>query len=343
MLKVFSIEDCVEWDKVVNSFKDFDVYYLSGYVRTFQIHGDGEPLLFYYEDDHCRGINVVMKRDISNDPYLHNKIEPLTFFDFATPYGYGGWLIEGEQTNNLFSEYEKWCCENKIISEFVRFHPVINNYLFSKDAYEVVPLGQTVSVDITDKENIWNNFTPKNRNVIRKAINNEIEIEYAFSKEIFDIFISIYNSTMVRDNALPYYFFKKEFYESIFEKLKDNALIFYAKYKGVIIAASIIIYANKKLNYHLSGSLGEYKHLAPTNLLLWKAAEWGNEKNFTSFHLGGGVGSSEDGLFKFKKSFYRGELCRFHIGKKIFNIPIYKKLVSLSKNANYDYFPHKTI
>ena len=67
MLKVLAIKQSKKWDKIVKTFKDYDVYYLSGYVKAFQIHGDGEPLLFYYEDGNCRGINVVMKRDISFD------------------------------------------------------------------------------------------------------------------------------------------------------------------------------------------------------------------------------------------------------------------------------------
>lgn len=39
-----------EWDEVVRSFAEYDVYYLSGYVRAFEIHGDGVPQLLYYEE-----------------------------------------------------------------------------------------------------------------------------------------------------------------------------------------------------------------------------------------------------------------------------------------------------
>ena len=60
-LHVYTIEQSEEWDRVVSSFASYDVYYLSGYVKAFQIHGDGAPLLFFYEDDKIRGINVVMK------------------------------------------------------------------------------------------------------------------------------------------------------------------------------------------------------------------------------------------------------------------------------------------
>lgn len=329
MLKVLTLKNSDEWDDIVKSFKDYDVYYLSGYTKAFKIHGDGEPLLFYYEDSNCRGINVVMKRDIASDIHFKGILKINKYFDFATPYGYGGWLIEGEQTQELFDEYEKWCLEHNIVSEFVRYHPVLKNHIYSEKAYEVIPLGETVAIDTTGKELIWANFNPKNRNVIRKAINSGIEIKHGYSEELFNTFISIYNGTMDKDNADSYYYFKKEFYDSVRNDLKDNATVFYAELNGKIVAASIMIFANGKLNYHLSGSLKEYQNLAPSNLMLWKAAEWGNENGCTTFHLGGGVGSAEDNLFKFKKAFYRGELCRYHIGKKVFDFNVYVELVGM--------------
>ena len=85
LLYTYTIEQSEEWDKVVRSFKSYDVYYLSGYVKAFQLHGDGEPLLFYYEDENIRGINVVMKRDIADDEFFADKISRDKFFDFITP------------------------------------------------------------------------------------------------------------------------------------------------------------------------------------------------------------------------------------------------------------------
>ena len=70
MLTVYTIEQTAAWDALVRTFSNYDVYYLSGYVKAFQLHGDGEPLLFYGEADGVRGINVVMKRDIAADPHF---------------------------------------------------------------------------------------------------------------------------------------------------------------------------------------------------------------------------------------------------------------------------------
>ena len=43
MIRLYGIDEAEQWDAVVRSFTEWDVYYLSGYVKAFQIHGDGDP------------------------------------------------------------------------------------------------------------------------------------------------------------------------------------------------------------------------------------------------------------------------------------------------------------
>ncbi|MBQ4516636.1 MAG: GNAT family N-acetyltransferase [Clostridia bacterium] len=332
MLTLYTLEQSEQWDAVVRSYKEYDAYWLSGYVKAFKIHGDGEPILFAYESDKVRGINVVMKRDIANSSNFKGLIEENKFFDFATPYGYGGWLIEGTDANELFDAYEQWCQKNLIVSEFVRFHPVLKNHNYSLERYDVIPLGYTVALDLTSPEVIWTNITSKNRNVIRKAQKNGIKIYSGRSPELYEVFREIYNGTMDKDNASDYYYFNPEFYESVCDDLAQNAQVFYAVLEGKIIATSIMLAANGYMNYHLSGSIKEYAHLAPSNLLLYHAALWGCANGCKTLYLGGGVGSGEDSLFKFKKSFYRlDDLPQFHIGKKIMNQEVYDELVNMRK------------
>ena len=341
MLSVYTIEQREAWDTVVRSFAGYDIYYLSGYVKAFQIHGDGEPLLFYYEDDHLRGINVVMKRDISKDSHFSGKLPENTYFDFATPYGYGGWLLEGNgDPERLAEEYGSWCREHSVVSEFVRFHPVLENHLRILSVYDVIGLGHTISMDLSTPETIWENITSKNRNMIRKAKKNGIRIYRAQNPQIYEIFRVIYNETMDKDHAAEYYYFSPDFYRSILQDLPANAQIFYAEQNGEIIAASIMLVANGRMTYHLSGSRKGYQNLAPTNLLLYEAALWGCANGCRTLHLGGGVGSREDSLYGFKKSFYRKEPCRFHIGKKIWNQDIYQELLHKREGElNTNFFP----
>jgi lipid II:glycine glycyltransferase (peptidoglycan interpeptide bridge formation enzyme) len=145
---------------------------------------------------------------------------------------------------------------------------------------------------------------------------------------------------MDKVHAEEYYYFSKEFYRSVLEDLPNNAQIFFAEKEGRVIAASIILTANGRINYHLSGRLRDYSFLAPDNLLLYKVALWGYANGYKSFYLGGGVGSKEDGLFKFKRAFYKGELNYFYIGKKIYNKEKYNELIELrTEIENPRYFP----
>lgn len=341
MLRVYGLKESDLWDSIVKSFKEYDIYWLSGYVNAFYLHGDGIPLLFYYEHGDTRGINVVMKRDVAKDRKLAGLIEAERYYDFATPYGYGGWLIEGDDIEKLFEEYKSWLFENDIISEFVRFHPMLMNHMACASFYDVVQLGAVVHMDLSSPEIVWDNMISKNRNVIRKAIKNDIKIYNGRFPEIYNEFRTIYNITMDKDNADEYYYFDEDFYKSILEDLPQNAQIFYAEKDGSVIAASIMLAANGRMNYHLSGSLREFSSLAPTNLLLYKAALWGCSNGYKTLYLGGGVGSGEDNLFKFKRAFYKGELNRFYIGKRIYSQEKYDELTNIRGLGilNNQFFP----
>ena len=339
LLTVFTLEQAERWDAVVRTFREYDTYWLSGYVKAFQLHGDGEPLLFYYEREDTRAINVVMKRDVAKDAHFSGRLEAGRFFDFATPYGYGGWIIEGENTGALFSAYADWLTANGIISEFVRFHPMLQNHERCGDQYDVTRLGEVVHMELASPEVIWENIISKNRNMIRKALKNDVRVYNGRFPEIYRRFREIYNGTMDKDNADAYYYFGERFYDSLLEDLPQNAQVFWAEKDGRVIAASIMLAANGRMNYHLSGSLREYSALAPSNLLLYQAALWGCANGCRTLYLGGGVGSGEDSLFKFKRAFYKGELRHFYIGKKIIDHEKYRELCAMRDDLRGSFFP----
>ena len=339
MIKAFSLQQSVKWDEVVKTFADYDVYYLSGYVKSFHIHGDGTPYLLYYEENGLRAMYVYMRRT--------TVIEGV--YDAITPYGYGGVLFEGDTSEAnqqaFWQAYLDEMAKEYIVDNFVRYHPVLKNAVLMKSISNVIDLGKTIAMDLSSPGLIWENIHSKNRNMIRKAEKNDIVIEHGQGMDLFDKFIKIYNATMDKDNAEEYYYFKRPFYESIHNDLRNNYEIFYARLEDKIIAMSIIIFANGRMNYHLSGSDFEYRNLAPSNLLLYKAALWGCEQGFKTFHLGGGVGSGEDNLYKFKAAFNKISNYQFSIGKQVFDQEKYDELVRIRRESdpNFDetshYFP----
>lgn len=351
MVEEILLDNAEEWDRIVKSFHQYDIYYLSCYVKAFKVHGDGEPRLIYFKDEQIKAINVVMKRDIETCLSFTNKIPQNTYFDLATPYGYGGFIIEGEEDETsmarLNREYSDFCVQEGIVTEFVRFHPVLQNKRNMEEVYEITDLGKTITIELGSKDQIWSDFTSNNRNMIRKAIKSNIQVFWGLDKElVFNHFIPLYHSTMDRDYAKPYYYFNENFYNSILYDLKYNSIIFYAKLGEKIIAMSIILLGNGFMHYHLSASDEKFRSLAPTNLLLYEAACWGSENGFKTLHLGGGVGSKEDNLYKFKQNFNRYSNSTFSIGKKIFDKKKYihlnllrEKSMDIIENSETSFFP----
>ena len=343
MLSVYGIDESNKWDEIVKSFRQHDVYYLSSYVKAFRLHGDGEPQLLYFDNGKTRAINVVMKRDIAECEHFTSELGPGQWYDFSTPYGYGGFLIEGTDISELDAAYTHYCRQDNIVSEFVRFHPIVGNSNVACGMYDIRIAGKTVHIDLQSSSAIWSNFTGKNRNAIRKAVKSGVEVYCGRSPELFSRFQDLYDQTMGELGATRYYYFEDGFYDSILRDLRHNSMVFYATLGERIIAMSMVLFCNEQMHYHLSCSDREFRAYAATNLLLYEVALWGHENGFKSLHLGGGVGGQEDSLYQFKRSFNRQSENRFAIGAKVFNEVVYNWLVETRKAKGSalrsDFFP----
>ncbi|MBQ0043350.1 MAG: GNAT family N-acetyltransferase [Lachnospiraceae bacterium] len=368
------LQNADRWNQILANFPQADVYFTREYVKAFAQNGDGEARLLYYPGDDIQAMNIVMRRPVPIPDNAKDANGDLTsYYDYVTPYGYGGFLISsglkdekpGRSLNKIFrfgnsndyvypmeygdieaakkklaDEYRQFCVNNRIVCEFNRYHTVIGNAHELEGLYEVRDLGHTVCIDTSSEEVIWNNFSSSNRNVIRKAEKLGVEIHYGRSKELYDEFREIYNATMDNVGAEEYYYFNEQFYDSILNDLGENAQLFYATYNGEIVAMSIIMFGGNQMHYHLSASKMEYRNLGATNLILYKAAVYGAQRGYKTFHLGGGVGSHADSLYQFKKRFNRGADTQFSIGRATFIPDVYERLCKINiGDKETGYFP----
>ena len=348
MLEVIGLENEGKWLDIVKRFKDCDVYYLPQYTKAFQLHGDGEPMLFHFESENMKAINVVMKRDITDCEYFSHVCEKNDCFDIATPYGYGGFLVEGDSSGKalelLNDAYTAYFSSHGIVSEFVRFHPLLKNYCGMEAIYDTTELGKTISIDLSSPEVICDNIEAKVCKRIKEAKASGIEIFTGNTRDLYSVFKDLYDKTMDKNNASPYYYFGESFYQSVMTDLKDNSVIFYAMLNGEIIAIEIDLFYNQYMHSHLQGSKAEFLHLSPVTLLRYEAALWGCENGKKALHIGGGVGAQNDSLYRFKRSFNKKSDNTFAIGKKIFDNKKYEHLIELRKKdpnfvSNPDFFP----
>ena len=341
-MEIIPVAEVKRWNGIVKRFPHWDVYYLNEYAYSFKIHGDGEAfLIYYYYDDaqeKCELCYVVMKRDISEDVRFCGVLTQGELFDLETPYGYGGFLLQGKFSEHVRLAFENklmiFAKKNRIVSQFVRFYPVYRNDIFYSQLVHssVRYLKDTIYIDTINESDIMKQMDSKNRNMVRKAIKSGVSVFHDKGKYL-DEFIKIYEATMNHNKASSYYYFKRSYYEYIIEHMRENIEFFYSVYENKIIGASIFFYNQEFMHYHLSGMNLEYRSMAATNLLIYEAAKWANSQGIRLLHLGGGI-EAEDSLFGFKKQFNKNGRLPFYIGRTIFDEDAYKKLLAIRKREN---------
>lgn len=339
-MRILKTDEKIQWNTIIKSFPHWDIYYLCEYAVSLELHGDGEAHLIYFENDEIRFCYIMMKNDISTIKELHPVLESEKYYDFTTPYGYGGPLADGkckeEDIEKFMAELKAYCKKQHIVTQFFRFHPLLGNQLFFGNKVCTVTKKQTIYMDLSSPELIFSNMDTKNRNMVRKAKKNEVTV-FSDTGECLLDFVNIYRETMEMHGAQEYYLFDTQYFLYLIKNMKENIRFFYAVYQEHIVSAAIFLYNKKYMHYHLSGTRPEYRKLASNNLLLYEAALWGCAQGIEKLHLGGGI-CAGDSLFGFKKQFNKKGFLDFTIGKSIFDAEAYEELINLRKkqDSNFD-------
>ncbi|MEJ8767642.1 peptidoglycan bridge formation glycyltransferase FemA/FemB family protein [Oceanobacillus sp. HCA-5259] len=318
-----------------------DIYFDENYGRLYEKIEKGQCHYFNYESDYGKVYHMFIKREIPI------KINDTVYYDLVTPYGYGGPLIiefiEG-QKDTLLKEFEeefsKYCENNNIVSEFVRFHPIFNNSDEFKSVYNVNYIRDTVGTDLlTYDDPFQSEFSKSCRKNVRKALKNGVHFKVTENPSDISSFKKIYYSTMDRNNASDYYYFDDDYFNKCLELFPENLLTVEAIYNDTTIAMGFYFIYDKIIHIHLSGTLSEYLYLSPAYILRYAVTLWGKENGYEMIHHGGGrTNASDDGLYLFKKQFGKNTNFEFKIGKKIWNSEVYNSLcevTNVEKNTNF--------
>jgi len=344
ILNYRNTEDKKKWLSIYHGLKIKDIFYHPDYAHLFEIHGDGEPLLFvYYQSPADIVIYPILKRSINKLEYFSNLSDSI--FDVSSPYGYGGYLRNNNLINMeiFYKCFHDYCLRSNIVSEFVRFHPIINNITYAPKSVELVKYNQTVIIELNKSENeILSDMNPTCRNKIRKAIKNNVIIKNDYDFNKLETFIHNYFETMERLGAIDYYYFDVQWFYKLIEILQNNVCLFHAWIDDKIVASSIFIEQKPYIHYFLTGATLESRKIGANNLLIYEVALWAKKRGFLFFHLGGGY-HPEDTLYKFKSSFSK-EKCDFYIGKKVHMQEYYDHLCKIrfegrTVRNNVIYFP----
>lgn len=320
-----------------------DIYFDDNYGKLYEKVENGKAEVFCFQSEFGKVKNQFLIRQIPI------KINGKIYYDIVTPYGYGGPIIidcvnnkKSKLVSQYFKAFSQYCEENNIVSEFIRFHPLINNVNDFKEFYNVSCIRKTLGTNLKDFDNpVKSEFSKSCLKNIRKALNKGVTFEVLENPTEIGEFKQIYYSTMDRNNATDYYYFDDEYFDNILTYFKENTIIVKAIYEGKTIAQGLYFVYGKNIHIHLSGTLSEYLYLSPAYILRYAITLWGKDNGYEIIHHGGGRSNSmEDGLFKFKKGFAKNTEFDFYIGTMVWNDKIYSELCNIVQvNEKTDFFP----
>lgn len=285
-----------------------DIYHLPEYVdfasRSQEI---GEPFAFVAQEEDRHLFLPVIVRPISRSV---TKEGPQRF-DATSPRGYSGPVVGPDNDPKIHEFLDRAVealvttfRERNIMTAFIRLHPLLSPEL---DPFRrvglVVEHGRSVSIDLRlSTEDLWRQMRHGHRSGIRRAARLGYSARIDEGWAAFDSFLRIYDQSMVRLGAEPFWRLSEAYFEDLRASLDGRIHLCVAEANGDIAAAALLTEVDGIVEYHLCGTADAHVHASPSKLIVAYAAQWAKERGNRSLHLGGSL-HKDDSLFMFKAGF----------------------------------------
>lgn len=329
MLQLLNLNKKCDVDKYNHFFSlisDNNPYFLLDYIKVFSNRGDN-LICFAYQSTQSLillpgYLNRIKYKDFDN------------YFDFISPYGYTGPYYSLGTSNSDLKDFwlklDSWYLKNNVVSEFIRFSLYGNEKGYSG---KLMPTMLNIKGLIIDKELQWKEFDYKVRKNVSRAQNESLTSQIYLANDItlkqIEDFYNVYIHTMQRTNADKsfYYPFNDIVY---FVTNNPGRVAFCIIYdKNVVISTEMVLISTDSIFSFLGGTDDTFFNKRPNDLLKFELINWARGIGKRYYVLGGGFGF-EDGIFKYKQSFFPNNVMNFYTGRKIVNKDIYSKVFELN-------------
>ncbi|MDJ0617732.1 MAG: peptidoglycan bridge formation glycyltransferase FemA/FemB family protein [Calothrix sp. MO_192.B10] len=308
-IQVLHVSDSI-WLETLQKFRH-DIYQLPDYfaLEAARNMSKAEAILLKDEDK------------IMFVPYLLRSCEDIgidhsistDFLDVVSPYGYPGILLNEAATNTpdfldiAISQLREVLQKKGVCSAFFRLHPIINdNFGHKFQQQNILTLnGKTVSINLQlSDEDIWKQ-TKRDR---RKKINHCQQVGLTATmvplEEYMDEFVAIYVETMERVKADKlYYSFHYKYFLEMQNILKHHLNLCIVEINNQLASAGLYTECCGIVQAIFRGTRTKFIELSPSSLEIDYVRFWAKKRGNQIFHLGGGLGGSQNSLYNFKASF----------------------------------------
>lgn len=249
-----------------------------------EVHGHH---IFYLSDQ-----DVVFPIALVSSKIFGDRLISLPFADYGGPAGHDTYSINKLILNilEIAKEFEVDFVEIRA-PEKDCYHLFEANGFARRDDYftYILPLGSTI-------DELWDIIGKKNRNMVRKAIKNNINIIEADCKQDLKRFYNLYLITMKSLGSPPQSF---NFFDKIWDNFyPDSFIILNAISMDMCIASSLYFLHKGTIHHSYNCSLKGFQGLGQNNLLQWHIIEWGNSKGYKFLDFGRTREGAGNELFK---------------------------------------------
>lgn len=330
-----------EWPEVLASIPALreNQFLREEYHACWEEHENARPICLYAERD---GTAFIYPFFVKSAPFA---VGGRTWQYMFTAYGYGGLACSSPSPDEadvatLNAAIDDWCRDHEIVSEFVRQDHMspqrapLRDLRYATARYDLLALGDGAA------------HLPEHAlRPIRAARAQGLSVERCSAAEGWRDFASLYDQTMERLGAAPFYRLSPHYFECIAARLGERSeILFVRDAAGRRCAALLSLLCGRHWIFHLAGSTTEGMALRANDLLYFEGVQRAHACGYDAVLLGGGrSGDARDSLYRFKSK-YANWCVRFLIGTKVHRPDVQQALVQSwaakypSKVATYGHF-----
>lgn len=333
-VSVHTPDDAAEWSAALERLPHKDLTHFPRFCRVYQEKGDGRAECFIYQADDLLVLYPYIRRPLADLPFLGDAWADR--YDLVTPYCYGGYIHNAEDDRapglirNFRAAFSAYCRETGVVSEFIRFHPLLQNQRHGEGCFDRLYLHQNnVLMDTRlDEAARMTGYRESYLHCIRKASAAGLRLELDSDYRFIDTFAELYRRTMERHDQTGYLNLPRSYFLQLFDNLRDDILLFVVRDGDKIAAASIFLRHGDALDYFLSASDSGSLDKHPNHFMIHEAASWAHKQGYRRLHLGGGRAS----LVFFKRGFSEG-VAPYHIVQHIHDQDAYRSAADARRRS----------
>jgi hypothetical protein len=324
VLDADTAEGLAAWSRLWRAWPGREVFAHPGYGRLFARPGD-RLVCAVGELDGATILFPLVLRPLAAEPWSR---PGESRWDAITPYGYGGPFAWGPGPRDeaaFWRAYEGWCGARRIVSTFAR----LSLFPEQRAALPVTPevrLPNVVRTLAGGLDAIWDDYAHGVRTNVRAAERAGVVVEVDRTGARLDAFLAVYEHTMRRRAAEPFYFFPRAFFEALVEGVGTQLAFIHAVAGGEVVSSELVLVSEERVYPFLGGTRADAFPLRPNDALRHRAIEWAISQGKSAYVLGGGL-EAEDGIFRHKRAFAPRGVVPFEVACLVHDAAACRELV----------------